>query len=326
MAFSNSPLVSYTNLTKNKTTGRKGKKIDTITIHCFVGQVTAKRGCDYFAETDRQCSSNYVVGKDGDIGLSVEEKNRAWTTGGEYTVNGETGSMNDYHAVTIEVASETKSPYKVTPEAYSALVKLVADIAKRNNMGELKWKNDKTLVGKPEEQNLTLHSWFANKSCPGKYLQDRMGDIAREANILNGIVEKTPQKEPEAVPEVSDNIVVGSLVEIVGDKYYNGKTIPQWVKNQKWFVRSINSAGDRVVIDKNEAGTNSICSPVNRKDLKLATVKKEETIYHTVVKGDTLWALAKKYLGNGSLYPKIKEWNKLTSNTIYTGMKLIVKK
>lgn len=271
MEFTNSGLVTYKNLTQNKTTGRRGKKIDTITIHCFVGQVTAKRGCDYFATTDRQCSSNYVVGHDGSIGLSVEERNRAWTSGGSYTVNGETGSMNDYHAVTIEVACETSHPYEVTPQAYEALINLVADIAKRNNMGLLKWKNDKSLVGKPDEQNMTIHAWFANKSCPGKYLHDRLGEIAQRANEINfpsqgnGTFEEKPQIQP------LQTIKVGDLVEIVGSVYYDGKKkIPAWVKKQKWFVRSVKD--DRVVIDKNEAGTNAICSPVNASDLKVCVV------------------------------------------------------
>lgn len=43
---------------------------------------------------------------------------------------------------------------------------------------------------------------------------------------------------------------------------------------------------------------------------------------HTVVKGDTLWEIAKKYLGNGSRYPEIKTLNGLTSNVIYSGWKL----
>lgn len=43
---------------------------------------------------------------------------------------------------------------------------------------------------------------------------------------------------------------------------------------------------------------------------------------HTVVKGDTLWDIAKKYLGNGSRYPEIKTLNGLKSNVIYSGWKL----
>ena len=123
VAFTNSPLVTYTNLTKNKTTNRN-HAIDTITIHCIVNQCTAKAGCDYFANTERECSANYVVGKDGSIGLSVEEKDRSWCS---------SNAANDHRAVTIEVASDTKAPYAVTDAAYNALIQLVADICKRNN-------------------------------------------------------------------------------------------------------------------------------------------------------------------------------------------------
>lgn len=38
--------------------------------------------------------------------------------------------------------------------------------------------------------------------------------------------------------------------------------------------------------------------------------------------GDTLWAIAKKYLGNGSRYKEIVSLNGLKSNVIYSGMKL----
>jgi LysM repeat protein len=51
--------------------------------------------------------------------------------------------------------------------------------------------------------------------------------------------------------------------------------------------------------------------------------KVEETYrVHTVVKGDTLWDIAAKYLGNGARYPEIKTLNDLKSNTIYSGWKL----
>ena len=51
---------------------------------------------------------------------------------------------------------------------------------------------------------------------------------------------------------------------------------------------------------------------------------------HKVVKGDCLWDIAKKYLGKGSDYPKIKEANKSKypslskNNIIYVGMELII--
>lgn len=205
MKFTNSPLVTYTNLTKNKTTNRN-HPIDTITIHCYVGQITAKQGCDYFATTERSVSSNYVVGKDGSIGLSVEEKDRAWTSGGvdkngkPIKVNGISGSENDYRAVTIEVACDTNAPYAVTSKAYKALINLVADICKRNNIKELKWKADKSLVGQVDKQNMTVHRWFALTECPGDYLYDKHSDIAAKVNaILNSTSETTEEAAKEDV-------------------------------------------------------------------------------------------------------------------------------
>ena len=186
----NSPLVTYTNITKNRTSPRN-HAIDTITIHCIVGQWTAKQGCDYFATTDRECSANYVVGKDGSIGLSVPEADRSWCS---------SNRDNDNRAVTIEVASDTSHPYAVTDAAYAALIELVADICKRNGIKKLLWKADKSLIGQVDKQNMTVHRWFANKACPGDYLYQRHGAIAEAVNAKLGTgTEQTVSSFP-AVP------------------------------------------------------------------------------------------------------------------------------
>ena len=175
MAYTNSSLVTYSNITKHKTSPRT-HAIDTITIHCIVGQWTAKQGCDYFATTDRECSANYVVGKDGSIGLSVDEKDRSWCS---------SNAANDHRAITIEVASDTTEPYAVTDAAYNALIKLVADICKRNGIEKLIWSTNKTdRVNHKNGCNMTVHRDFANKSCPGDYLYERHGKIAEAVNKL----------------------------------------------------------------------------------------------------------------------------------------------
>lgn len=186
--MSNSPLVQYTRLTKNRTSPR-GSKIDTITIHCIVGQWTAKQGCDYFATTDQRCSANYVVGKDGSIGLSVEEKDRSWCS---------SSSANDNRAITIEVASDTTHPYAVTDGAYNALIDLCTDICQRNGIKQLLWKADKNLIGQPDKQNMTVHRWFANKACPGEYLYNRHGEIAAAVNKRLGAASPTTPATPAA--------------------------------------------------------------------------------------------------------------------------------
>lgn len=182
MGYTNSSLVSYTKISPNRNSPRN-HVIDTITIHCIVGQWTAKQGCDYFANSARRASANYIVGKDGSIGLCVEEKDRSWCT---------SSASNDNRAITIEVASDTTHPYAVTDKALDALIKLCADICKRNGIKELKWKADKNLIGQADKQNMTVHRWFANKSCPGEYLYSRHSYIADEVNKILGSTTSTP--------------------------------------------------------------------------------------------------------------------------------------
>ncbi len=191
MGFSNSALATVKLISPNRTPNRN-HAIDTITIHCFVGQVNAKRGCAVFQPSSKGASCNYVVGYDGSIGLCVEEKDRSWCSGGKdkkgnpIRVNGISGSSNDYQAVTIEVASDTTHPYAITDKAMAALIELCADICRRNGIKKLLWKGDKKLVGKVAQQNLTVHRWFANKACPGDYIYGRLGDIAAKVNAKLG--------------------------------------------------------------------------------------------------------------------------------------------
>ena len=191
--MSNSSLVTYKRISPHKTSPRN-HAIDTVTIHCIVGQWTAKQGCDYFATTDRDCSANYIVGKDGSIGLAVDEADRSWCS---------SSRDNDNRAITIEVASDTSHPYAVTDAAYNALIALLADICKRNGIKKLLWKADKSLIGQVDKQNMTVHRWFANKACPGEYLYSRHGEIAEKVNALLN-VEQEPVT-PETTVPATDN-------------------------------------------------------------------------------------------------------------------------
>lgn len=205
MGFSNSPLATVRMISPNRTPNRN-HAIDTITIHCFVGQVTAKRGCEVFQPSSKGASCNYVVGYDGSIGLCVEEKDRSWCTGGydkngnPIRVNGVSGKSNDYQAVTIEVAGDAKHPYAITEKAMAALIELCTDICRRNGIKKLLWSGDKNLVGNPAKQNLTVHRWFANKACPGDYIYQRLGDIAAKVNAKLGVTPPAETKPVSTVP------------------------------------------------------------------------------------------------------------------------------
>ncbi len=183
MAYTNSSLVTYKNLSPNHS-GQRNHIIDTVTIHCIVGQWTAKQGCDFFATSSVQASPNYVVGKDGSIGLSVEERNRSWCT---------SSSSNDNRAITIEVASDTTHPYAVTDKALESLIKLLTDICKRNNIKKLVWSTNKSdRVNHKNGCNMTVHRDYANKACPGDYLYNKHSYIANEVNKLLGSTTNKP--------------------------------------------------------------------------------------------------------------------------------------
>lgn len=181
--MSNSPLVYYTRISPNKNSPRN-HKIDTITIHCVVGQCTVETLGNIFAPTSRQASSNYGVGTDGKIGMYVEEKDRSWCS---------SNAANDNRAVTIEVASDTKHPYAVNDRAFAALLDLVTDICKRNGIKKLVWSTKKAdRVNHKNGCNMTVHRDYANKSCPGDYLYNRHGEIAAEVNRRLGVADTAP--------------------------------------------------------------------------------------------------------------------------------------
>lgn len=217
--MSNSSLVSYTKISPNKTSPRK-HKIDTITIHCAVGKFTSKQllNLSHFVRYDSQAgaSCNYAIGYDGSIGLGVNESDRSWCS---------SNSANDHRAITIEVASETKHPYAVTDAAYTALIKLLVDICKRNNIKELKWEADKSLIGQIDKQNMTVHRWFANKECPGDYLYTRHGQIAKEVN--QQLADNQPGFKPYKVKvDISNlNIRTGPGTNYSKTGKYTGKGV-----------------------------------------------------------------------------------------------------
>ncbi len=179
--MSNSKLVSYTGLSPNHS-GRRTHAIDRITPHAMVGQLSVERICGCFAGKDRQASCNYAIGADGRIGLCVDEANRSWCSSSQ---------DNDQRAVTIECASDLTEPYAMKPEVYSALVELCADICRRNGKRKLVWiaDRDKALIYevKPDEMLLTVHRWFARKSCPGNWLFSKLGDLAQAVNSRLGV-------------------------------------------------------------------------------------------------------------------------------------------
>lgn len=148
----------------NYTKGRSGRNIEAITIHHMAGRLTAE-ACGRIFQTVGRCgSSHYGIGYDGKIAQYVDEADTAWTN---------SNWDSNCKSVTIETSDNDTSWY-VNDTTLNSLIKLVADIAKRNSLGTL-------VPGK----NLTWHSMFTNTTCPGDYLRSKMQYIADEANKIN---------------------------------------------------------------------------------------------------------------------------------------------
>ena len=222
MGYTNSPLVAYTKLSPNHS-GQRTHSIDRITPHCVVGQLSAESICGCFISTERQASCNYGIGTDGRVSLCVEEKNRSWCT---------SSRENDQRAITIECASDKSEPYAMNSKVYASLISLCVDICQRNGKKKLLWFGDKnkTLNYTPaaDEMVLSVHRWFANKSCPGAWLYSRLGDLAKQVTEKLGgstTVESTPEVTTDGNDKTIWNFLKGkglndfAIAGIMGNIY-----------------------------------------------------------------------------------------------------------
>ena len=192
--MSDSSLATVSILSPNCTKPRSGA-IKGPGIHCAAGgrNATAKQilSLSRFTTYNRigGASCHYAVGGDGSIGQGVREENRAWCTSDEI----------DHYLVTIEVATDVTPPYRATDKAVEALIRLLADICKRNGIPKLLWKGDKSLMGQWEKQNMVVHRWTAAKACPGDYLYQKHGEIAERVNAI--LAQGADKKEDDDMNE-----------------------------------------------------------------------------------------------------------------------------
>lgn len=180
---------------------------------------------------------------------------------------------------------------------------------------------EQTLAYEPaaDEMLITVHRWFENKSCPGDWLYSRLGDVAERVTTALGTV-VTPNEKPadpvqDTVSEYPEKLTEG--LYRVRKNWADGNRgqigAYRFLSNAK--KRADNNPGYSVFTDDGIA-----IYPMAE---KVPTAESEEIHrIHTVVRGDTLYEIAKAYLVNGSRYKEIKNLNGLTNDTIYVGMKL----
>lgn len=146
----------------NYSQGRRGYKVCKITPHHMAGVLTGEQCARIFQRGNRKASANYCIGYDGDIVMSVDEDNRAWTS---------SNRTNDCQAITIEVSNDkVGGDWHISDKSYNSLVNLCVDICKRYNF---KLVYDGTANG-----SLTRHNMFARTTCPRSIFTKQISRIS----------------------------------------------------------------------------------------------------------------------------------------------------
>lgn len=220
--MTNSPLatVKVPASTSNYTKGRSGRKIEYIAIHHMAGVLSAEQCGNIFKQSNRGASTHYGVGKNGEIGQYVDEADTAWANA---------NWDSNCKSVTIETSNcEIGGSWKVSDVTLNSLIKLVADIAKRNNITLIKGKT------------LVWHRMYCATTCPGDYLLSKLDYIIEQANKINN-------SGSNPAPQPSNNTV---------NVYYKVKTVKHgWlpeVKNLTDFAGYENSpiTGVAIKVDR----------------------------------------------------------------------------
>ena len=339
----NSSLVNCTVKSPNHS-GARTHAVDRITPHCVVGQLTAESIGGCFTSSSVQASCNYGIGKDGRVCLVVDESNRSWCS---------SSNANDQRAITIECASDMSEPYAMTDAVYKKLIALCVDICKRHGKTKLLWFGDKAkslnYSPKSDEMIITVHRWFANKSCPGNWLYSRLGDLAKQvtsqlgggtggsggSSAASGEMYRVRKTWADAktqkgaftnlnnAKKCADQNAGYNVFDSKGNKVYTGVSGSDTVYTVKAGDTLSGIAAKYGTTYQTLAAYNGISNPnkisVGQKIKIPGSSSGGGTRTYTVKSGDSLWAIAAKQLGNGNRYKEIKSLNGLTSDTIYAG-------
>jgi len=114
----------------------------------------------------RNISANYCI-SGGRIGLTLDEKNRPWTSSSQ---------ANDQTAVTVEIANSAEGGnWPISDKDIEAFIQLSVDVCRRNGIPRLYY--DGTPNG-----TLTLHRDLASTLCPGPYFISKIPYICERVN------------------------------------------------------------------------------------------------------------------------------------------------
>lgn len=252
------------NYTKNRA-AYGYNKISEICIHYIAGDITIESLGNIWQRPGRNGSSTYGIGSDGRVACYVDENDIAWCN---------SNWPSNCRSASIETANLADS--SVTEYALNSLIRLVADIAKRNGMG--------TLV---KGKNVTWHSMYTDTSCPGAYLLSKMDYIVEQANKINS-------GESPDLPVGPDQILT------VGSKaMFNGpQIIDEIIKPNSKYPNG--ALGCYATSYGKPCGTDDYipCGPIGKCD-----PTKERADYNSILKVGDYWMCDKVFTVKGVELP-----------------------
>ena len=214
------------------------------------------------------------------------------------------GSANNTH-IGFEICEDDLTDGAYFAKVYKEAVELCAYLCKQYGLTEknIICHSEGYKQGVASNHGDVMH-WFPKH---GK----SMDTFRAEVKTLLATDAKEDEPAQEETPAVTypENLTSG---------YYRVRKTWKDTKSQVGAYRVLKNA--KVAADKNP-GT-YVFSNDGVAIYPVAAPAEETYRIHTVVKGDSLWDIAKKYLGDGSRYPEIKALNDLKSNVIYSGWKL----
>ena len=214
------------------------------------------------------------------------------------------GSANNTH-IGFEICEDDLTDGAYFAKVYKEAVELCAYLCKQYGLTEknIICHSEGYKQGVASNHGDVMH-WFPKH---GKSMDTFRAEV--KALLTTDAKEDEPAQEETPAVTYPEKLTSG---------YYRVRKTWKDTKSQVGAYRVLKNA--KVAADKNP-GT-YVFSNDGVAIYPVAAPAEETYRIHTVVKGDSLWDIAKKYLGDGSRYPEIKALKDLKSNVIYSGWKL----
>lgn len=192
------------------------------------------------------------------------------------------------------------------------------------------WVEDESRT--PNAGDIVFYDWQDNGVGDNKGGADHVGIVEKVENGKITVIEGNYSKSVKR-RTISVN---AKQLRGYGVPKYDAEPTAEVEPTAPTTTKSIDELAKEVIIGKHGSGKarkeslgslyNEVQARVNEMLAEKTEKTEETTRYHVVVRGDTLWGIAKQYLGDGGRYPEIVKLNGLKSTVIFANQRLKIPK